>query len=164
MECPEKPTIKLDSTDLSALRLTSSAANGNQWFVNGTPILNETNQVLLVTAPGSYTVQVSFEGCQTVMSNAVLVLVTGIDRALADQGIGFFPNPVKQIALISLEALIKDKPVTLEIFDMKGTNVKLFESVGGAVESLDLSFCKSGMHLLRASQAGRYYYLKFMKE
>jgi len=48
--------------------LTSSAASGNQWYLNGSPIGGATNQTLAVTSSGNYTVQVvDTAGCVSAM-------------------------------------------------------------------------------------------------
>ncbi len=55
--------------------LTSSTASGNQWFLNGNPVAGATGQTLAVSASGSYTVQVTENGC-TAVSPAVTVTQT----------------------------------------------------------------------------------------
>ncbi len=55
--------------------LTSSTASGNQWFLNGNPVAGATGQTLAASASGSYTVQVTGNGC-TAVSPAVSVTQT----------------------------------------------------------------------------------------
>ena len=50
--------------------LTSSTASGNQWFLNGNPVSGATGQTLTVSAAGSYTVQVTENGCAALSSPA----------------------------------------------------------------------------------------------
>jgi hypothetical protein len=58
--------------------LTSSSATGNQWYLDGNPIGGETNQNLVVTASGSYTVIVTASGCPSAPSAATVVAVNPI--------------------------------------------------------------------------------------
>jgi hypothetical protein len=55
--------------------LTSSSANGNQWYLNGNPIAAETAQQYVATASGSYTVIVTTSGCTSAASAATTVTV-----------------------------------------------------------------------------------------
>ena len=57
--------------------LSSSAASGNQWFLNGIAITGATGASLLVTQSGTYTVQNGFAPCTSV-SAAVVVNVTSL--------------------------------------------------------------------------------------
>src|SRR6202044_2070114 len=58
--------------------LTSSSATGNQWYNGGTAIAGATNQTLVVTAAGTYTVIVTdpVSGCASAASAAATVTVT----------------------------------------------------------------------------------------
>jgi hypothetical protein len=47
------------------VNLTSSSASGNQWFLNGNPIGDATNQQYVATTSGNYTVTVTELGCAT---------------------------------------------------------------------------------------------------
>src|SRR5205807_1755778 len=53
------------------LTLTSSAATGNQWFRNGSPIAAATGTSYITTTTGTYTVQVTANACPSAMSAPV---------------------------------------------------------------------------------------------
>jgi len=77
---PAPPTITATgSTSFCAggnVLLTSSAASGNQWYLNNTPITNATSSTYTASAAGSYTVKVTdANGCTSASSNAVNVTV-----------------------------------------------------------------------------------------
>jgi hypothetical protein len=55
--------------------LTSDAASGNQWYLDGNPIGGETNQTYSATASGSYTVIVTLLNCVSPTSAATVVTV-----------------------------------------------------------------------------------------
>jgi len=74
---PAKPTISGNQAFCGgggSTVLTSSSTDGNQWFLNGTPIAGATNQTFTASAPGDYTVQVTnSNGCTSTMSDTVTV-------------------------------------------------------------------------------------------
>jgi hypothetical protein len=61
-----------------SVTLTSSAASGNQWYLNGNPIGGETNQAYIATASGNYTVVVTQSGCSSAPSAATTVTVNPV--------------------------------------------------------------------------------------
>ncbi len=61
-----------------SVTLTSSAASGNQWYINGNPIGGETNQTYVATASGNYTVVVTALGCPSAPSAPTTVTVNPI--------------------------------------------------------------------------------------
>jgi Carboxypeptidase regulatory-like domain/Putative Ig domain/FG-GAP-like repeat/Ig-like domain CHU_C associated len=58
-----------------SVTLTSSSADGNQWYLNGNPIGGATNQAYMATASGNYTVVVTSLGCSSAASAAMTVTV-----------------------------------------------------------------------------------------
>jgi hypothetical protein len=59
-----------------SVTLTSSAASGNQWYLNGNPIGGATNTTYPATASGSYTVKTTDgNSCTSAASNAIAVTV-----------------------------------------------------------------------------------------
>ncbi len=79
---PGKPSILLSFTDPSNPVLTSSATQGNQWYLNGTLILNATSSTYTTTAVGSYTVQSTISSCASALSDAQVLVVTAIEPQL----------------------------------------------------------------------------------
>jgi PKD domain len=57
----------------NGITLTSNAAIGNQWYLNGAAIFMATNQTFTATIPGTYTVKIGNGACQSIASNAVIV-------------------------------------------------------------------------------------------
>jgi len=58
-----------------SVTLTSSAASGNQWYLNGNPIGGATAQTFAANASGSYTVVVTASGCSSAASAPTVVTV-----------------------------------------------------------------------------------------
>jgi PKD repeat protein len=74
---PAKPTISKDLTanafcEGGSFNLTSSAASGNQWYVNDTLILGQTGKVLNRNEAGAYKVLLSDKGC-TIASDVMSI-------------------------------------------------------------------------------------------
>jgi hypothetical protein len=85
---PAKPAITVSGSDL-----TSSAATGYQWFLNGTPIAGASSQFYTAQVSGFYLVQVTAPNGCTAMSDTVYVLVTGISVTVQPT-ISINPNPM----------------------------------------------------------------------
>ena len=79
---PPTPTITPGSTttfcDGGNVTLTSSSANGNQWYRNGNLIAGATNQQYIATVSGNYTTIVTTGGCSSTPSAATVVTVNPV--------------------------------------------------------------------------------------
>jgi PKD repeat protein len=76
------------------LDLTSSAAAGNQWYLNGNIIPGANGQTYTATANGSYTVIVTSTGCSSAASAPVVITSVGIADLTSDPyGLLIYPNP-----------------------------------------------------------------------
>jgi len=85
---PPTPTITLNGNVLH-----SSAATGNQWYLNGSVISNATSQDYTVTQNGSYTVEVTnSNGCSTISAAYVITTVT-VEKLHDDNTFIIAPNP-----------------------------------------------------------------------
>src|SRR5207244_4560483 len=58
-----------------SVTLTSSGASGNQWYLDGNPIVGQTGTSTIATLSGSYTVIVTLLGCSSPASAATSVTV-----------------------------------------------------------------------------------------
>jgi hypothetical protein len=74
-----------------SVTLTSSAASGNQWFLNGNPIGGATNTTYAATASGSYTVKTTDgNSCTSAASSATVVTVNPIPATPTISGTASF--------------------------------------------------------------------------
>jgi hypothetical protein len=73
-------------------QLTSSAATGNQWYFEGSAIPGATGKYYTATQTGNYWVMVTLNGCSSVISNKVYVLITGTDEQ-SPSALQIFPVP-----------------------------------------------------------------------
>ncbi|MFC2152571.1 PKD domain-containing protein [Bacteroidota bacterium] len=114
---PDKPTISQSTNTL-----TSSAADGYQWYKDGAAISSATNQTYVVTASGDYHVVVSNSfGCNSVPSDVVSVIPSGIDP-ISKFDIRIFPNPMQDYTRIMYN-LTNTAQVNIKVFDVSGNQV-----------------------------------------
>ena len=114
---PTAPTLIRDT----ASYLFSGVA-GTTWYKDGVA-LSDTSQKYKPTAPGSYTVKVTSNGCTSVMSAAYYYLVTDIINLGKDEFIKIAPNPF--INQLSFDFVVKGyQKLNIEVFDLaSGTKV-----------------------------------------
>ncbi len=90
----EKPIPALPVVTRNTDLLTSSLADGYQWFKNGVAVSGAKSQNFTVTGTGTYTVEiVGTNGCKNV-SSGIFVIPTGIDEGPVSEVLNAFPNPV----------------------------------------------------------------------
>ena len=79
---PATPTISAGGPTTfcqgGSVTLSSSAASGNQWYLNGNPIGGATNQTYSATTSGNYTVIVTLNSCSSSASAVTTVTVNPI--------------------------------------------------------------------------------------
>jgi hypothetical protein len=95
---PAQPVI---SFNIALGILTSSAAVGNTWYLNGVLIPDQTGSTLIATASGTYKAQVVVDGCISVFSTDLVLVVTGLaEQAFIHDVFTVFPNPVHRTATV----------------------------------------------------------------
>jgi Secretion system C-terminal sorting domain/SprB repeat len=105
----------------NGLQLSSSAATGNQWYLDGNIIPSATNQTYDVTQNGVYTVIVSDGICDSQLSNAINITNVGFDALNLANSISIYPNPFNQFAVLKLTNPIASG--TVAIIDVIGNLV-----------------------------------------
>ena len=143
---PAIPTVTVNSGVL-----TSSAATGNQWYLNGTLISGATGQNFTPLSNGNYTVQTTVNGC---MSESVVFAVTfmGID-ALNPHFLAIYPNPSQGIFMVSFETK-QDEKYNLSIYNAAGQLIYTEEIVnqhGAFSKEVVLGKVAAGIYNLRLS-------------
>jgi hypothetical protein len=151
------PTITLDDSDPSAPVLSSSAALGNQWYLNNTAIANATAQIFLPQKSGSYTVRVTVAGCSSGFSESVELIITGVD---SPHELQFYPNPVKDVLVITG---LKSVSATISVSDLHGKMLLLPLTRQGADYFLDVKGISSGFYLLLIQEGGINMKFRFLK-
>ncbi len=145
------------------LVLNSNASSGNQWYLNGSPILGETSQTYTVSQNGYYSVWLTSPlGCQS-SSQTLLVSVTGLESFSYINSISISPNPVKDVMYIN--SSVKDlKKISYTIYSIKGQLIKSGEALLNNRETLSLSDLSTGVYEIRFTSDRANSTYKFVKE
>ncbi|MBK6964651.1 MAG: T9SS type A sorting domain-containing protein [Bacteroidales bacterium] len=125
---PETPQISIDE-----LTLTSSATNGNQWYLNGQPIEGASGQSYEVTQNGDYTCIVTVDDCSSDVSNVITVQTVGVE--------------VNPLACISIFPIPSNGEFTLSVVAPAGTRytASVINNLGKIVYQTE-SFAVSGKY------------------
>ncbi|WP_046243597.1 T9SS type A sorting domain-containing protein [Hymenobacter terrenus] len=139
--------------------LVSSAATGNQWFLNGTAISGATGSSITPTGSGTYTVVASVGAGSVVCSSAASapLVVTAVRQPLAGSSLHIAPNPTPDgrfdVVLTGYRSA-----TTLTMFDVLGrlvyTTTIASPNVQGTTQSMDLNSLPAGVYALRVSTVG----------
>lgn len=149
---PTKPTITQNSDELS-----SSAAEGNQWFLNGVAIDGATGQTHAAKASGKYTVQVTSEKGCTNLSAELSLTLTGLKDFSAENGLQVIPNPTNGKFSIKYTTT-SAAPVQVRLVSMIGkvVFVETAKNVGATyTRELNLPNLADGMYVLHLQQGNR---------
>jgi hypothetical protein len=142
---PAKPEININTTNPEAPVLTAANGTGFKWYKNGTLISSSSS--LTVTSEGSYTVIISANGCESVASNAVAIVITGDHQSMLKSAFQVYPNPASDRITLSLGGFEKDKPVVISIVDMQGRVLEKTTGLGEREVSLDIRHYTSGKYV-----------------
>ncbi len=96
-------------------QLVSSAAAGNQWYMDGSIISGANDQSYQPSANGTYTVDVTIDGCTSLLSDPFVVDWVGIEADLISE-ISFYPNPAR--SALWIEGI--SKKTTISLYDITG--------------------------------------------
>lgn len=162
---PAKPSVTVTGLNTPGVTLTSSADTGNQWYVNGNIIAGATSKIFSPVGNGNFTVNVTVEGCVSVFSNQGPLIITGdISHDFYENVILFYPNPARDEITVLLDAFKKGLVVDVIVYDLSGKRLEQKPGMGGQALTLDVRTYSMGIYLIKASQEGKSWSAKFMKE
>jgi uncharacterized repeat protein (TIGR03803 family) len=145
--------------------LSSTAAAGYQWYLNGALLAGATSQSYTTVQNGNYTVAVSNSNLCSTVSAPYMMLNTGIAEK-QDQGLTeLFPNPVSTMVNIIYGAT-SESTSNIAIMDMLGNIVLDTRITSGNTRNsaqLDVSSLPSGLYILKLSNGGNHWLRKFNK-
>jgi hypothetical protein len=117
-ELPPTPTVTLENDHLS-----SSAAQGNQWYNSQGKIDGATSQTYTpVHTDAYYTIVSNASGCISEASNQVYFGITGIRPSTVDHGLSTSPNPFSNKLIVTYN-VSEQSSVSLVLYDAIGTEV-----------------------------------------
>ena len=143
---PAVPFIVLDSCFIS-----SSYTTGNQWYLDGNPILGETNDTAnycLIAQNGAYTVlYTDANGCSAFsdVTNTILITDVGIEDLTNEFGVKLYPNPTNSILNIELE----NGADLVYVMSMSGQVIYVENNLAIGLSTLDLSILAPGTYVIQ---------------
>ncbi|HET9502948.1 MAG TPA: GEVED domain-containing protein [Hymenobacter sp.] len=155
---PATPTLTTSGTAATGITLTSSAASGNQFYLNGNLIPGATGTSYLVnsgTKNGQYIVIVTNAAGCSAISAPVNITVTAAATAQASTALTVAPNPTRD-GLLTLELSGFRETVALTVTNALGQRVVESTVAGTALgqkQTLNLSALPAGVYLLQARTA-----------
>jgi hypothetical protein len=133
--------------------LTSSAATGNQWYLNGTAIPGATGQSYTTTANGAYTVVTTDpNGCVSAISAALNITPTGFAADISDPNIAVYPNPNSGQFAVKLTGYQKNAIIGL--YNLTGQLIRSQEikiTSHETVTQMQLENLAAGTYLLKVT-------------
>ncbi|NVO31340.1 T9SS type A sorting domain-containing protein [Hymenobacter lapidiphilus] len=162
---PAQPTVSVQYNG-PVTTLTSSAATGNQWLLNGAAIAGATNPTYVVNSAaqlGSYTVTTTNASGCTSQPSAPLVITTS-SQPLAGSSLQLYPNPTTD-GRLTVKLGGYTKVVELTVYNAVGQLVRTLSVPAGRLEQpLDLSQLPSGVYVLKARTDGGLDVRRIVKE
>lgn len=144
---PATPNI----SDVSGT-LYSSEASGNQWYNSNGPIAGATGSSYTPTVTGDYYTVVTQNGCSSIASNTINVIITGLDQLNSTGSLSVFPNPSN--GKLSVEGLIKDTRALIQIYGSSGNLIYETESHctnGVLKEEIVLNTISNGVYTIKVT-------------
>ncbi len=129
------PLISLDGDQLK-----SNYTNGNEWYFNGQPIKDSTNQFITPNSNGTYSAKYINGECTSSMSEPYNFVLGSEDGFIANNSLQIFPNPTNSLLHIQV-------PFTVEKIVVYQSNGKLALETK-ASESIDVTSLSEGLYLL----------------
>jgi hypothetical protein len=132
--------------------LRASPADDHQWFLNGSAIPGETDELLITLSPGMYTVEASNSfGCSA-LSADYPVFSTGLPGN-ASGHLTVVPNPfVEAFSITSDEVLTSDYQVRL--IDAMGREVRRLKGMGSSTVTLPREGLAPGLYVVQVVRHG----------
>ena len=123
---PIRPTITQSGSNL-----VSSSTTGNQWFLNGNIITGAVAQTYTPASSGSYTVQVTTNGCSSLMSNPFdFTLALALrNNFYKNESIKLYPNPITNDFKVSFILNDNTKELNMKVFNSAGAMIKEFKNI-----------------------------------
>jgi ELWxxDGT repeat protein len=153
---PAKPIIT-ESEDTGSITLVSSSNDGNQWYKDGS-IIMETQNIFKPAESGSYSVNVTIEDCASERSNEHVIIITAIEGT--DSALEIFPNPAQESVYIKHHI----GNATVNIIDQQGKRVFNLNLQGAGVTECSISHLSKGLYVIQVIEGDKITFNKLIKE
>lgn len=164
---PAKPNIlSTTSADGITQLVVSNLDVSNpqyKWFLNGIANSN-TSSSFIPSAEGSYTVQITANGCVSPISDPhVLVVTGGIQNHNVEAKSLVYPNPVSHSLTISLRTFKTGEEVSIILTNLLGQAVERTNGIGGTSKEVNVYKYASGNYLIILQQGEQKMITRFFK-
>jgi hypothetical protein len=134
-------------TNIANNLLLSSAASGNQWYLNGNLIAGATSHTYSPTQSGNYTVRSTVDGCVSEFSAAYNFSITGIVDLGNNQFLSAYPNPLKGTLQLNwnINGVLL---LNMEILNLEGKRMLFLRNIQPGMGA-DISALPSGVYLVK---------------
>lgn len=135
------PVISQNNNQLSTI---NNPLYSYQWYLAGAPISGANTSSITITQNGSYSVNVSYGGCNqpSINFNAIY---TGINEQR--DKINIYPNPIRDICEINSNQIIE----SLSVLDVGGRIIYEYLGISSYNYILDLSQLKNGIYFAKVN-------------
>lgn len=149
---PPRPVLSYQVSATGDSVLVSDSESGNQWFLDGEQIANESNPVLIPRKSGVYTLKVALNGCESELSNELNVVVVEYPDANIIMPNVFTPdgdefNPL--FVPIQFDFAVS---ASLEVIDRWGNRIFFTNDV---TKGWDGGSARSGLYYYRIRYVGK---------
>ena len=145
----EKPVITVSGEDGSGtFTLSSSYDEGNQWMIDGTAIDGATNKTFSPEETGSFTVSVTVDGCDPIMSEPLVV--TSLEDQLNSM-VNVYPNPTLNKLQVTLNSESIKNAGSVSLVNLTGHRIAVasFKAIDGQLRAdFNTSGLAKGIYLI----------------
>lgn len=147
---PEIPVISQQHDTLYSNVVISGATY--KWYKGATLLSTTSNPYFKITSTGSYTVQVTNNGCSATSSSFTVSMVTAVkNKNSFVESFILFPNPVTNVLNIKIQSN-QNVDAVLKVIDINGKEIlqqNLKTIKGETQQSIDVSAFAKGMYLIQ---------------
>jgi hypothetical protein len=156
---PSKPVISITGAGAGGLILSSSNAEGNQWFRNDTTLVGATAQTIIADTIGIYTVQATVDHCVGKVSDGQSITITGLTPD-KENFMKLYPNPARDYLQVELGN--SSGVSALAVIDLMG-RVIIESTVKGERTQVNVLNYTPGIYLVKVNQNGFVHFGRFIK-